>query len=155
MSTISNRPTTAFILSLIGGIFVLLVGLALAVIGAAVTFFIAGIGGIFGLWGVVCGIIMIVGGTMMNGHPNQHAMWGTIVLIFSILSLASSGGLIIGFILGLIGGASGIAWRPQMVEPLQRVTPTQTMNLRICTNCGNAVDTNAHFCPTCGKELPA
>jgi len=155
VSTISNRPTTAFILSLIGGILVLLVSLGLAVIGAALTFFLAGIGGVFGLWGVVCGIIMIVGGMMMNSHPDQHTVWGTIVLVFSILSLASSGGLVIGFILGLIGGALGIAWRPQLVEPPQRVTPTQTMSLRICTNCGRAIDPNARFCPACGKELPA
>ncbi|MGD0330392.1 MAG: DUF6114 domain-containing protein [Nitrososphaeria archaeon] len=126
----------------------------MAVIGAAVSFFIGGIGGVFGLWGVVCGIIMIVGGTMMNGHPDQHNMWGTIVLVFPILSLAG-GGLIIGFILGLIGGALSIAWRPQMVEPPQRFTPTQTTNLRICTNCGNAVETNARFCPSCCKELHA
>ncbi|MEM4545186.1 MAG: DUF6114 domain-containing protein [Nitrososphaerota archaeon] len=34
------------------------------------------------------------------------------MLIFSIISLVSMGGFIIGAILGIVGGALAIAWKP-------------------------------------------
>ncbi len=48
-----EKPTAAFVLSLIGGILILLSGLAVAAIGAALTFFLGGIGGLFGLIGAL------------------------------------------------------------------------------------------------------
>jgi hypothetical protein len=132
-----------------GDIFVILCGLFLAVVGALVTFFALGIGAVFGLWGVICGVIMVVGGAIMNSRPQQHWMWGMIVLIFSILSLGSLGGLFMGFILGLIGGALGMAWRPSPAEPVQ------PMNLWVCPSCGGTANPNASFCPHCGRQMPA
>jgi hypothetical protein len=145
--SVTDRPSAAFILSLIGGIFVLLVGLLLAFVGAVLTFWIFGVGAVIGLWGVLCGIIMIVGSVMMYTRPWQHYTWGIVVLLFSIFSLGATGGLVIGFILGLIGGALSISWRPHAAAP------TQPTNLRMCPNCGRFVDPNVKFCPFCGKQL--
>ncbi len=56
-----ERPTAAFVLSLLAGIFVLTGGVALGILGAVATFFLAGVGGAFG--GFVIGFILgLVGG---------------------------------------------------------------------------------------------
>jgi hypothetical protein len=142
----AEKPTAAIVLSIIGGIFVLLFGLFLALVGALLTFFALGVRAIFGLWGVLCGSVMILGGAMMNSRPEQHTAWGAIVLIFSILSLGSLGGLGLGFVLGLIGGALGIAWKP-VATGLRSASP------RICPNCGRSIDPSVRFCPSCGKQV--
>lgn len=114
----SEKPTAAFILSLIGGIFVIIGGLAVSVIGAALTFWIGGIGGIIGLIGVVWGVLMIVCAVMLNSNPNSHATYGVLILFFSIASwFGSFGGLVIGFLLGLIGGILAIVWHPYVHAP--------------------------------------
>ncbi len=145
----SEKPTTAFILSLIGGIFVVIGGLATAAIGAALTFFIGGIGGIFGLIGVVWGILIIVFAVMLNSNPNNHASYGALILVFSIVSwFGSFGGLLIGFLLGLVGGILAIVWHPSVQ------TPAQAPITRICPSCGRVIGNDTKFCPSCGKQLP-
>lgn len=117
----AEKPTAAFVLSLIGGIFVLLGGALLAALGAALSGVMAFAGfGDFGLGvtlmgalGAVFGVIMIVGGVMMYMKPEQHVIWGAIVLILAIVSVPFSFiGLILGFILGLIGGILGLVFKP-------------------------------------------
>ncbi|MGP8124665.1 MAG: DUF6114 domain-containing protein [Nitrososphaerales archaeon] len=145
----SEKPTTAFVLSLIGGIFVIIGGLATAAIGAALTFFIGGIGGIIGLIGVFWGILIVVFAVMLNSNPKNHTTYGALILIFSLLSwFGSFGGLFIGFLLGLIGGILAITWNPTVQ------TPTQAPITRICPSCGNVLDKDAKFCPACGKQFP-
>jgi hypothetical protein len=41
-------------------------------------------------------------------------MWGIIVVVFSIPSVLSGGGFVIGFILGIIGGALALSAKPKM-----------------------------------------
>ncbi len=124
-----EKPTAAFVLSLVGGILIIIGGLVAAIISAV-------IGGAFGLipgleWlggliivlgvlGLVFGIIVVVGAIMINsGVPEKVRMGSIIVLIFSILSLfvGGTGGFIIGFILGLIGGILGLTWKPEVRAP--------------------------------------
>jgi len=66
----------------------------------------------FSLLGLISGIIVIIGATMLNAHPKEHITWGTIILVFSIVSLFGMGGFFIGAMLGIIGGALALAWRP-------------------------------------------
>ncbi|HYB92870.1 MAG TPA: DUF6114 domain-containing protein [archaeon] len=148
----TEKPTAAFILSLIGGIIILLVGFVVMVVGAIVSFFIGGLGGIFGLLGVAWCILMIICAFMLNSQPEQHVIWGVLILVLSLLSwVGAFGGLFIGFLLGLIGGILGISWKPSATAKIpQATTPT----MRICQQCGRSVDTNVRFCPYCGKELP-
>jgi hypothetical protein len=147
LSESREGPTAAFILSLVGGITVLLVGIVITIAGAALTFFLQGIGGLLGLPGVLWGILMIVCAVMMRSRPAQHATWGSLVVVFSLLSwFGAFGGLVVGFLLGLIGGILGITWKPSTVSQ-QAVT-------RMCPSCGRAIDPNVKFCPHCGKALP-
>ena len=149
----TEKPTTAFVLSLIGGIIVFLVGFFEMIRrytrGETVGLF----GGAPGLLGVIWGILIIVGAVMLYSRPKQHRTWGIIVLVFSILSwVGAVGGLFIGFILGLIGGIIGIIWKPSVLQPTLTSPPSPTT--RICPNCGTVIYTDAKYCPKCGKELP-
>ena len=149
----NEKPTTAFILSLIGGIIVFFIGFFVmirrSIRGETVGLF----GGAAGLLGVVWGMLVIVGAVMLYFRPQQHKTWGIIVLVFSLLSwIGSFGGLFVGFILGLIGGILGIAWKPSAIQPALTSPPSPAT--RICPNCSSVVYTDAKYCPKCGKELP-
>jgi hypothetical protein len=157
-----SYPYTAFTLSLIAGIFVLLGGLIVAVIGAVFTFFAFGIGAIIGIFGIVWGIIIIVGANNLRAHPEQHVTWGVIIMVFSLVSwFGGLGGLLIGFLLGLIGGVIAISWQPSQttiaptyVSPPSPTSSTPTVQAnRYCPNCGAPLPPNSAFCPNCGKPL--
>ncbi len=109
----ANKPTAAFVLLLIGGIFVLLEGLALSAIGALATLILSsGIGALTGVVGIITGIIMIVSALMVNTtDKSKIKTWSIIGLIVSIVSLLGGGGVIIGFLLGLIGGILGLTYK--------------------------------------------
>jgi len=109
-----ERPTAAFVLSLIGGIFILIGSLIVStlagVVGGAMMLipFLGGFGALLiflGILGVILGIIIIIGAIMINsGDPSRVRIGSILVLIFSILSLfTTNGGFIVGFILALIG----------------------------------------------------
>jgi len=105
-------PSTAFVLSLIGGIFILLGGLATAaiaaIIGGALFAFFPG-GGV-----LLIGLLTIFGAVMLRNRPESAHTWGVLILVFAIISLFTSagGGFIIGFILALIGGIFAMTWKP-------------------------------------------
>ncbi|MGC8619224.1 MAG: zinc ribbon domain-containing protein [Thermoplasmata archaeon] len=108
-------PGTAYILSLIGGIFVLLGGIIVMVVGAIFTVYLLGIGGLYGVLGIIWGIIILIGASRLKSRPMEHNTWGIIILVFSILSwFGGMGGLFIGFLLGLIGGILALTWHPPM-----------------------------------------
>jgi hypothetical protein len=111
----SQAENQAFILSLIAG--VLIVCNAIAV-GVAATWF----PGIFPTLpgstnnaevpfdrivaiGLICGALVLFGAIMILSRPVKTKTWGSIVIIFSILSVITGGGFLIGIILGIIGGA--------------------------------------------------
>ncbi len=128
-----ERPSTAFILSLIGGIFILLGGGMMFILGwhafcgltSCSNFggmmgpgfgMMGGLGlgfGFLGMLGLIFGVIVIVSAFMLNSKPEQHSTWGTLIVIFSVLSIfgGAMGGFGIGLVLGLIGGILGITWK--------------------------------------------
>ena len=131
----ADRPTAAFVLSLIGGIFYLLFGIVIvalaAVIGGlakiagygAAGLAVAAVGGIGGI-GLICGIVIIIGAVMMNSSNRFRVRAASIVvLVFTIIgAIFTLGGLVVGFILALIGSILGLTWKPtaSMVSaPLQ------------------------------------
>lgn len=118
----AEKPTAAFVLSLIGGIFILLGGALIAAIAGTLggVFSMLGFGdfglglALVGTLGLVFGLIIIIGGVMMYMKPQQHVMWGAIVLILAIVSIPFSlAGFVIGFILALVGGILGLVFKPQ------------------------------------------
>jgi hypothetical protein len=166
------------VLSILGGIFIAIGGLVVIGIGALVESLgsLGGLGGLSSLTGglgnltsisgstsgastplaaiggigVLLGIATVAIAILMNRSPERHQLWGSLVLAFSVLSWVTSlGGLLIGFLLGLVGGVMAISWKPTLVAPVPPVRIT-----RICPTCGTVIQQDAKFCPHCGKSLP-
>lgn len=132
-----EKPTTAHILSLIGGILILIGGLTRTAMMGLLNWGMGSLGMMdgwmkgrgeymiggrgflpsmffgIGILSVVCGIIVIVGAVMLNSKPQGHSKWGTLILVFSLLSLIGAGGFLAGLILGVVGGALAISWKPK------------------------------------------
>jgi hypothetical protein len=125
-----EKPTTAYILSLVAGILMLL--------GGGMGTYSSMMGGMYGGWyemmggrhmmgypswgfgmgygiiGLIFGIVVIFGAIMLDSKPKEHKTWGTIILVFSILSvIGGMGGFGLGAILGIIGGALAYSWKPK------------------------------------------
>ncbi|NIN53601.1 MAG: DUF4064 domain-containing protein [Nitrososphaeria archaeon] len=162
-----EKPTTAFILSLIAGILILLGGIVSLVFTAFMTRIFggwpemmrgmmrdewsgmmgwwAGLGAVLSIIGLASGVIVIYAAAMLNSKPEQHTAWGTLILVFSILSVVGAwAGFGVGLILGIVGGALALSWKPTAIPP----TPTA----RFCVHCGQSMPQDAGFCPHCGKE---
>lgn len=74
--------------------------------------------GMFGILGLIFGVIVIISAFMLNSKPHEHSTWGTLIVIFSVLSIFGStmGGFGVGLILGIIGGILGITWKPPQTK---------------------------------------
>ena len=94
--------TTAVIISLVAGVLIILGSIYPT------------IGGIWTILGIVSGIVVLISAIMLKIRPGEGMrglrvccrMWGTMILVFSIVSLfAGYVGGFIGAILGIVGGA--------------------------------------------------
>jgi hypothetical protein len=125
----ADKPTAAFALSLIGGIFILIGGILYIAAASAVGFLGFGLGASvlagLGVFGFICGLLTIFGAVWINSGEKDKVRNGSIlVLIFSILSWAgSAGGFFIGFLLGLIGAILGLTWKPSTPETTAKAAP--------------------------------
>ena len=123
--TSGDKPTAAFVLSLIAGVLIVICGLGYAVLGAicgSLASMAPGGGGagaaifIYMALGLISGVIVIVGAVMINkAEPDKVKKGSILVVVFSIVSLVSGGGFYIGTILGIIGGVLGLVWKPAEV----------------------------------------
>ncbi len=59
--------------------------------------------------GFICAILVLVGAIMLRSKPEHRKAWGALTIVFSIPSVVTGGGFIIGFILGIIGGVSAFS----------------------------------------------
>jgi hypothetical protein len=128
-----EKPTAAFLISLVAGIFILLGAVLMSLVGYGFMgmmtrygsgtrgygmmgqgFGMMGYGfGILAIVGLVFGAIVIISAYMLNSKPREHTTWGTLIVIFSVISIfGSAGGFGVGLILGIIGGVLGISWKP-------------------------------------------
>jgi hypothetical protein len=167
----ADKPTAAMVLSLIGGLFVIFGGAALAFAGSIIgSFNVTGAASAsntvlaLGIVGVIMGLIMVVGGFMLYSKPASAKMWGVIVLVLSIISWVTAlGGFFIGFLLGLIGGILALTFKPTMAPgamppPMMSSSmpmgsaPMGSMGMT-CKNCGASVPAGATRCPSCGATL--
>lgn len=151
----AEKPTAAMVLSIIGGVFILLGGLAEIAVGSVISSLTLGVGGgvVIGLGalGLVLGILILVFGILVHSHPEQHTLYGVLIVVFSIVSLVSFvGGFVIGFILALIGGILALTFKPTPVAVFYAAPPVQ----RVCPKCGRVVDPGVRFCSQCGNPLP-
>jgi hypothetical protein len=106
----SEKPTSAFIVSLLGGIFVLLGGLLWAFVGTIIAIF-SGVGFLLYVF-LLFGIVIIVGAVVMNSSPRFTQTWGIVIIVLGVLSLI---GVVttLGGVLAIIGGALAVSWKPQ------------------------------------------
>jgi hypothetical protein len=124
-----NNKSIAFLLSLIGGIIILVAGVVSSVwflYGGAVwgdfgDMWFGFMGGYhnmmgslgFPLWymvglslgGFVSGLLVIVGALMLNSRPHEGFAWSVLIMVFSVVSFMNLGGFFVGGLLGLAGGA--------------------------------------------------
>jgi len=148
-----ERPTAAMVLAIVGGVFVVLGGVTEIWFGAFVAALPIGPGGgiflAFGLLGVAIGVLIVVVGVLLQLQPQNHTIWGILLLVFAIVSLSSFfGGYFLGFVLTLVGGILAITWKPW--GPAAGYAPPI---LRICPRCGRVIDPWVRFCPFCGNSL--
>ncbi|MDA4117789.1 MAG: zinc ribbon domain-containing protein [Thaumarchaeota archaeon] len=156
-----SKPSTAFGLSLAGGILVVLAGIVVMLLGAALTSFIGGIGGIFGFFGIVWGILIIFCANLLRSRPARHVGLGVAIVLFSIFSwFGAIGGFFLGFVLSLVGGILAIAWNPGGAlvntpvgsSPLPTAGAATFGSTKFCTSCGNKILASATFCNKCGAR---
>jgi hypothetical protein len=113
-----ERATVGFALSLIAGILVLVQGIVriargeLNILGLLDEFRRRILGGLaletIGAIAIVFGVLIMVGAILLY-KPGNETAGGVIVLVFSALSTLTGGGFVVGFLLGIIGGALGLA----------------------------------------------
>jgi len=131
MSNQIQKPREAYMLSILSGIAILIGGvfwIALTASGWAQGWFgwfggymhgfedhmylwySGSFGYLIGLVGLVSGVSIILASNMLNSRPNEHGVWGLVIIIFSITGMMA--GMVIGFLLGIIGGILAILWQP-------------------------------------------
>lgn len=133
--TKTEKPTAAFVLSLIAGLLILAgSGLTMGFSGQPSYYYGGMMGGYTGMmngyygmmggygsgWffglaaiGLISGVIVLVGAAMIYNNPGKVAGWGALILAFSIVSLFGMGGFFIGAILGVVGGILSLTWKPE------------------------------------------
>ena len=128
-------PRTASIIALAGGALITLTGVMFAAVSvfvlpninyslynnvnvpqglapSAIPGLVSGFVGLMGVFGLVTGAIVLVSSVMLLTHSGQPRTWSVLILVFSILSFIGTGGFVIGAILGIIGGALVLQWKP-------------------------------------------
>jgi len=97
-----GRSLGAFVLSLLGGIFIILGGIAISM--ALQSEYSQYVMVIFLGLVVAFGLIVTIGALMLIVKPKRSKFWGVIIIIFSGLAIVTGGGLLIGSTMGIIGG---------------------------------------------------
>lgn len=69
--------------------------------------------GIYGIVGIVSGLLVIIAAFMLGNRPAEHVTWGAMILAFSIISFVDSGGIIVGAAFGIVAGALALSRRHQ------------------------------------------
>jgi len=115
----NEKSKKAFVLSLIAGILIIC---NTTLLGVATTWFpeiiptLPGSSGndttlLYQLTaiGLLLGFMVLIGAIMLHFKPLTKKACGIIIIVFSIPSVITGGGFIIGFILGIIGGAKALS----------------------------------------------
>ena len=64
--------------------------------------------------GLTCGVPVLLGAIMLRNKSANKKAWGIMIMLFSILSVVTGGGFIVGCILGIIGGALALSRKPEI-----------------------------------------
>ncbi len=65
----------------------------------------------FGYWawiyiaiGIISGIVVLISSLMLRSRHEEKTLWGTLIVVFSVLSILSGGGFFLGLVFGVLGG---------------------------------------------------
>lgn len=163
------KPTTAFILSLVAGVLILMGGVSQlwsaalingVIFASAFSWWLLVLGWI----GVGLGIFVVVISVLLYLEPQHHVVYGVVILVLSTVSVVAYGGFLVGLVLGIVGGALAIAWAPYRWLPpgYGPVAPgawpyappaTALPSTRACLKCGRLIALDSKFCPHCGSPV--
>jgi hypothetical protein len=116
-----QKPTVAFVLSLLAGLWMLATGAMMYGFNwgpGAMGGWMWGHGMMgFGYWwpwfGLIAGVVVLIGAVMLYSKPEQSPTWGIVILIASALNfLVGMGGFLAG-VLGVIGGTLALSTRSE------------------------------------------
>ena len=132
--SVEDKPVAAFILSLLGGIFILLGAFVMSMFAfgtgnmmgmmGMMSGTMAGSSGLmammmmgysfaFAIVGLASGALVILGSVMLYNRPSESRIWSAVIFAFSLLSiLGSMGGFMVGLVMGVLGGTFGLVWKP-------------------------------------------
>lgn len=153
-----SRPIAGFILTMLGGLFILLGTLMGVVYAPTATYpysYMPDYYYPFLLTSGVCGVLILLAAALLYRLPDLHVTWGVIALVLSVASAVSlvTGYFalfgLIGVVFGLIGGALSLGWKSTTWG-----TPPPTGVLRMCTGCGRYIPIAYPYCAYCGTPAP-
>jgi hypothetical protein len=132
MAAAETYPRTAYLLSLIGGILILIFSIIYALILVALASLFAAFG--FGLGAgfaiglavvaILFGVIILVLAMRLKSNPAGAKTTGILILVLALISFIGGGGFYIGAILALIGGILALVWHPPAnVQPAWNQQP--------------------------------
>ena len=170
-----NKPTAAYVLSLIGGILGLIAAIYVTIVLGLLAYLTVAdyyygdffdytftlIYIVLGAWMFITSILVIVFARKLNANPMQHTKYGALIMVFSIIGL--------GGIFGLIGGILALVYKPQFAGAAPQYAPQyapppqgayapppqqqyQQQVAHNCPQCGTMVQPGVRFCPNCGRQ---
>lgn len=113
---VPEAPTLAFFAAFLGGVLIIVEGLALlaggtepvAVFAPPVSSELPSLGGV----GVAVGIGVVALGFFLQENVDGRLGAGTVLVVLGAISLVSGGGFVVGFVLAVAGGLLAAARRP-------------------------------------------
>jgi hypothetical protein len=119
----TEKSTRAFTLSLVAGLLIVCNAVAVGVAGAYFPWIFPTLPGsdnnaavpfaTIAVIALICGALVLFAALMLRTKPENKKVWGIMMVIFSIPSVITGGGFIIGFILGILGGRSAFSGKPK------------------------------------------
>ena len=61
---------------------------------------------------LVCGVIVVFAALVLRVHPQEHVIWGIVIVVFSAVSFIGMGGYFVGAAFGILGGALALTYKP-------------------------------------------
>lgn len=125
-------------------------------------------------FGILVGILIVVGGFLFRSElPGRRKIGGIVVVVMMLIGgIATLGGLLIGFILVAIGAYLGLTYKAKSsgmtfgLGPIgsvtlgsnsgpnsQRAISTGTGPTNYCIKCGSQLRPGAIFCQACGERV--
>ena len=114
-----EKPKQAFVVSLVAGFLMVCNAVAVGVAGTYFPWVFPTLPGsdnnatvpfaTIAVIGLICGALVLFGAAMLRIKPKNKKAWGILIIVFSIPSVITGGGFIIGFIMGIIGGGKAFS----------------------------------------------